>query len=104
MPEEPTQQQANFMAAMAGKFNPWMIPMMWMMGGGALSFGGMSIAIEKEEHAPEECENAEECEECEECPDIPPRRQELVAQVEMLEAANDALLAQLTNLTTTCAR
>ena len=83
-----------------------MIPMFWMMGGGALSFGGMSVAIEKEEHSPEECG---EIEECEECPDIPARKQELQSQIDALRseldrtsAANDALLSQLTLITATC--
>lgn len=93
-----TPQQASVMAAMAGKFNPLMIPMMWMLGGGALSFGGMSIAIEKDEPT------TEECEECEECPDIPPRRRDLVEQVETLRTANAAMLTQLTDLAATCAQ
>ena len=96
-----TPQQASVMAAMAGKFNPLMIPMMWMLGGGALSFGGMSIAIEKDEPTTEECA---ECEECEECPDIPPRRRDLVEQVETLRTANASMLTQLTDLAATCAQ
>jgi hypothetical protein len=119
--------------SLLSKFNPWMLPIVYVMGGGALSFGGMSVTMdnrvdeavdeavaeecpEAEEWDPVECPELEECPElveCEECPPAPEcpssrRRAELAAQLadteEDLESAQEANESLLQQLTTCMSR
>ena len=108
--DEGAGTEQSLAASMLGKFNPWMIPMFWMMGGGGLTAGGMSFMPHNQQTQPPACPDCIECQQSDEADEyVPRRRQELINELEQLEAeleksraTNDALLSQLTTLSTSC--
>lgn len=82
---EPTSVSPMNFLSVVTKY-PWALPVMYVMGGGALSFGGMSIAVEKNQQD----EVAEVCDECEECPTDELMQRELSGAIDRAEKAEAA--------------
>ncbi len=86
MPDQPSPTPA-------AKLRPYLPPLLYLLGGGALSAGGLSVTYDRTAAEAAECEPCPECAACADCVTVS-------EDLEECEAASAALVGQLAQLST----